>query len=131
MGNRIRMRNSPDMLLEMILQFEFLSKSVLTRRQNAHMSSIYYKFIKDNNNQDSKVERSRVGLVISVRSYGGAGIACPGSDTPLVEHPLATDKGAIKCLISTATSIYELCLTADHPGRDSSLLGNRALNNSS
>ncbi|GJY95906.1 hypothetical protein Tco_0512267 [Tanacetum coccineum] len=28
MGNRIRMRNSPDMLLGMILQFEFLSKYV-------------------------------------------------------------------------------------------------------
>ncbi|GKA00549.1 hypothetical protein Tco_0673099 [Tanacetum coccineum] len=35
MRNRIRTRNSLDMLLEMILQFEFLSKSVLTRLQNA------------------------------------------------------------------------------------------------
>ncbi|GJS34362.1 hypothetical protein Tco_0532744 [Tanacetum coccineum] len=44
-----------------------------------------YKSTKDNNNQESKGERSRIGLVIDVRSYGGAGITCPGSDTPLVE----------------------------------------------
>ncbi|GJX00056.1 hypothetical protein Tco_0183969 [Tanacetum coccineum] len=41
MGNRIRTRNSPDILLGMILQFEFLSKSVLKRRQNARMSSTH------------------------------------------------------------------------------------------
>ncbi|GJS88497.1 hypothetical protein Tco_0771133 [Tanacetum coccineum] len=35
MGNRIKTRNSPDMLLGMILQFEFLSKSALTRLLNA------------------------------------------------------------------------------------------------
>ncbi|GJT92877.1 ALP1-like protein [Tanacetum coccineum] len=32
MGNRIRMRNSPDMLLGMILQFEFLSKAYETSK---------------------------------------------------------------------------------------------------
>ncbi|GJR81401.1 hypothetical protein Tco_0152186 [Tanacetum coccineum] len=35
MGNRIRTRNSLDILLGMILHFEFLRKSVLKRRQNA------------------------------------------------------------------------------------------------
>ncbi|GJZ86867.1 hypothetical protein Tco_0658477 [Tanacetum coccineum] len=37
MGNRIRTRNSPDIFLGMILQFEFLSKSVLKRRQNPRL----------------------------------------------------------------------------------------------
>ncbi|GJR22296.1 hypothetical protein Tco_0970823 [Tanacetum coccineum] len=41
MGNRIKTRNSPDILLGMILQFEFLSKNVLKRRQNARMSSTH------------------------------------------------------------------------------------------
>ncbi|GJZ96858.1 hypothetical protein Tco_0669192 [Tanacetum coccineum] len=40
MGNRIRTRN-PDILLRMILQFEFLSKCVMKRRQNARMSSTH------------------------------------------------------------------------------------------
>ncbi|GJZ19839.1 hypothetical protein Tco_0556429 [Tanacetum coccineum] len=41
MGNRIRTRNSPDILLGMILHFEFLSKSVLHRRQKARMSTTH------------------------------------------------------------------------------------------
>ncbi|GKB00073.1 MAK10-like protein [Tanacetum coccineum] len=40
-----------------------------------------------------------------------------------VTTAMATDKGAIKCLIRTATGIHESCHTADHPGEDSSLLG--------
>ncbi|GJT00771.1 hypothetical protein Tco_0821940 [Tanacetum coccineum] len=50
---------------------------------------------------------------------------------PSLWTAMATDKGAIKCLIETATGIHESCHTADHPGEDSSLLSNRALNNSS
>ncbi|GJV01388.1 hypothetical protein Tco_1334957 [Tanacetum coccineum] len=83
------------------------------------------------NNQKSKGEGSRVRLVISLRSCGGVGHACPGSDMSLVGQLRATDKGVIKCLISTATSIHNLRHTSDHPGRDLGLLGDRALNNSS
>ncbi|GJR67107.1 hypothetical protein Tco_0013172 [Tanacetum coccineum] len=115
MGNRIRTRNSPDMLLGMILQFEFLSKSVLTRLQNARTSSTH---------------RSRVRLVISMRSCRGANIVYPGSETTQVGQSRAIDKGAIKCLISTAIGIYKLRHTADHLGGDSGLLSDRAFNNS-
>ncbi|GKA90394.1 zinc finger MYM-type protein 1 [Tanacetum coccineum] len=78
------------------------------------------------NNQKSKGEGSRVSL----RSCGGVGHTCLGPDTSLVGQPRATDKGAIKCLISTATGIHNLRHTSDHPGRDLGLLGDRALNNS-
>ncbi|GJX87451.1 hypothetical protein Tco_0339465 [Tanacetum coccineum] len=47
MGNRIRTRNSPDMLLRKILQFEFLSKSVLMWRQNARTISTHIRSITD------------------------------------------------------------------------------------
>ncbi|GJZ89569.1 hypothetical protein Tco_0661351 [Tanacetum coccineum] len=40
MGNRNRTRNSPDMLLGIILQFKFLSKSVLTRTKRWHESRL-------------------------------------------------------------------------------------------
>ncbi|GJR29943.1 hypothetical protein Tco_1106175 [Tanacetum coccineum] len=79
----------------------------------------------------SKMKRSRVGLVIGPRSCGGAGIACPRSDMPLVGKSLAADEGAVECLISTSTGIHKLRHTTDHPGGNPSLLGNRALNHSS
>ncbi|GJZ78401.1 putative ribonuclease H-like domain-containing protein, partial [Tanacetum coccineum] len=40
MRNRIRTRNSPDMLLGMILQFEFFEQNVLTRLQNASLLEV-------------------------------------------------------------------------------------------
>nr|GEX85228.1 hypothetical protein [Tanacetum cinerariifolium] len=54
MGNRIRTRNYPDLLLGVILQFEFLSKirydvSTLLLRQRIDQSSLYNVYVLPNN----------------------------------------------------------------------------------
>ncbi|GJW97313.1 hypothetical protein Tco_0179121 [Tanacetum coccineum] len=65
MGNKIKMRNSPDMFLGMILQFEFFEQSVLTRLQSIPYRrfsdiKVLHERLEDKGTDKAKIPRKRL-----------------------------------------------------------------------
>ncbi|GJV65176.1 hypothetical protein Tco_1476004 [Tanacetum coccineum] len=108
MGNRIRTRNSPDILLGMILRFEFLSKSVLKRSQNAR-SGYHQKDRKPSQN-----DKTEHGMEKTVKNQG--------QRPKKVKVKVNTEESAVKPEPELKNTIGCNLNPSDGPGKPNSII---------